>query len=268
MTAGNSMAASLIQKRELNANSGVPLYYQLMVIIKRYVMSGTLKPGDLLPTEMQLCRELGISRTTVRQAFSALEAEGLVVRHQGKGTFVSEPKYKRSLNTLYSFSAEMKKLGYDPQSQTLSFEIVLPPEDIKRQLKLQDGENTYKLVRLRKAGGEPLMLETVYVPVRLCPDLTKEYLDYHSLYEKLGEATGHRPVMATETYEAAILDKNEAEILGSKAGNCAFFVQRISKNEAGDLFEVAIMLVRGDRCKYEVELKRDNVSFLSRFDED
>ena len=68
-----------------------------------------------------------------------------------------------------------------------------------------------------------------------------------------------------ESYEATVIDKNEAELLHTRPGSGAFFVQRISENEAGDIFELALILVRGDRCRYEIELEPDNVSVQRKF---
>lgn len=69
---------------ELDYYSQTPLYQQLITIIKRSIDSGTLKEGDMLPAEMELCEKFGISRSTVRQAFSGLEQEGIISRFRGK----------------------------------------------------------------------------------------------------------------------------------------------------------------------------------------
>lgn len=262
------MADQLIYGNELHNDSGVPLYYQLVMIFKRYISSGTLKPGDLMPSELELCNKLSISRTTVRQAFAALEAEGLVVRQRGKGTFVSEPKLKRKLNTLYSFTDEMQHLGFTSESETLGFEVIQPTKDLVNRLQLTKEEPIYKIVRLRRVNGEPLMLETVFVPMHICPSLTRSNLNNNSLYQTIHEHTGLKPASASETYEATVIDKNEASLLNTRAGSGAFFVQRVSKNETGEIFELALLLVRGDRCKYEVDLKHDNVSFLRKLDDE
>ena len=87
-----SSSNNLILNAKLSLDSDVPLYNQLVAIIKRHISAGILVPGDLLPSESELCKALSISRSTVRQAIGALESEGLVVRRQGKGTFVAEPK--------------------------------------------------------------------------------------------------------------------------------------------------------------------------------
>ena len=75
----------------LSMDSDIPLYSQLVGIIKQNISSGKLGVGDLLPSESELCRAMGISRNTVRQAIGELEEEGLVVRKRGKGTFVADP---------------------------------------------------------------------------------------------------------------------------------------------------------------------------------
>ena len=84
------MEHNAILDSKLSLSSNIPLYAQLVGIIKREISSGALKIGDLLPSEAELCRALDISRNTARQAIGELEDEGLVVRKRGKGTFVVE----------------------------------------------------------------------------------------------------------------------------------------------------------------------------------
>ena len=79
-----------ILTNRLSMDSNIPLYSQLVGIIKQSISSGELGVGDLLPSEAELCRAMNISRNTVRQAIGELEEEGLVVRKRGKGTFVAD----------------------------------------------------------------------------------------------------------------------------------------------------------------------------------
>ena len=255
-----------IMDSELDYYSQTPLYQQLITIIKRSIDSGTLKEGDMLPAEMELCERYGVSRSTVRQAFSALEQEGIIARYRGKGTFVTSPKLKRTLKNLYSFSAEMTMLGLESSSELLTFETIRATGDLTERMKLREGEDVFKFVRLRRANGEPLMLETDFVPVRLCPQLSKEVLRDKPLYNTLEKESGLKPARAVESYDVTTIDANEAELLNTRTGSSAFFVQRISEDAEGVVFEMAIMLVRGDRCRYEVELKGENISFLRKID--
>ena len=109
------MEPNAILSESLSLSSDIPLYAQLVGIIKRSISSGALAIGDLLPSEAELCRALNVSRNTVRQAIGELEDEGLVVRKRGKGTFVADPNTNRR-GVRYSFTTEVSSLGKTPLS--------------------------------------------------------------------------------------------------------------------------------------------------------
>jgi GntR family transcriptional regulator len=92
---------------ELTTDGNIPLYFQLVGIIKRYVSAGILAPGDMLPSESELCKGLNISRSTVRRPSGAWRKKVLVIRKQGRGTFVAEPKMRRRNENVYSFTSEV-----------------------------------------------------------------------------------------------------------------------------------------------------------------
>ena len=118
-----------VLKNPLSLDSEIPLYSQLMGIIKRSITSGALKVGDLLPSEAELCRAYDISRNTVRQAIGALEEEGFVVRKRGKGTFVTDPNTRRK-GVQYSFTTEISQLGKTPSSTLVDFAVITPSPKI------------------------------------------------------------------------------------------------------------------------------------------
>ena len=88
------MEPNAILSESLSLSSDIPLYAQLVGIIKRSISSGALAIGDLLPSEAELCRALNVSRNTVRQAIGELEDEGLVVRQAGQGYFCGRPQHQ------------------------------------------------------------------------------------------------------------------------------------------------------------------------------
>ena len=135
-----------------------PVYLQLSNYFSARISSGELKEGDALPTENALCKILGISRSTVRQAFQVLEDEGVIVRKKRVGTRVCKPKLKRSISNLYNFTTEMFALGLAPSSKVLSFTTVHPPVKIAQTLHLAPGESAFRIERLRMADGEPLLM--------------------------------------------------------------------------------------------------------------
>lgn len=248
-------------------DNSIPLYNQLAEIIKRSITVGTLKSGDLLPSEAEIIEAYKISRSTVRQALGVLETEGLISRRRGIGTFVTTPKLKRRLNNLYSFSSEMKQIGLVPHSRVISFEKIKPTLSIYNKLNMKDeNELLFKVTRVRMADSEPLLLETTIIPVRICPFLKEEMLVKDSLYRILIEMAGINPHYAVESYEPVIFKKREADFLNCKSGMCGYSVERTSYLYTGEVFEYTQSFVRGDRCRFEVELYNSSVNFSRRFE--
>jgi GntR family transcriptional regulator len=237
-----------------------PVYLQLSNYFSERISAGELREGDALPTETALCRVLGISRSTVRQAFSMLEDEGVIVRKKRVGTRVCKPKLKRNINNLYNFTTEMHLFGLTPSSKVISFTTVHPPARIAETLNLKAADTAFRIERLRLANNEPLLLETAYIPTRVCPTLSRDQLN-DSLYATILECTGSSPQEATEVYEAVTLNKREAQLLNVHAGDAAFRTLRVSKNTAGEIFEYCVELARGDRNKFQIVLKNSGIHY-------
>ena len=173
------MEQNPILTNQLSLNSDIPLYSQLVGIIKRSISSGTLNVGDLLPSEAELCRALDVSRNTVRQAIGELEEEGLVVRKRGKGTFVADPNTNRR-GVRYSFTTEISSLGKVPSSTLVDFAVITPSREVCEKMELHEGTSVYCFTRVRNVDGEPLILETSYYPKYIYPNLTRELVQTHS----------------------------------------------------------------------------------------
>ena len=250
----------------LSMDSDIPLYSQLVSIVKRNITAGTLAAGELLPSEAELCKTFNVSRSTVRQAIGSLEAEGLVVRKQGRGTFVAEPKMRRKTENVYSFTSEISSMGMTPSSKLMEFEVLAPTPDIIKVLELNtEDSNVYRFTRIRNVDGEPLILETSFYPQYIYPKLTRELLRTHSFYSLLYEV-GIAPASAVDSYEAVVLGREEAEMLGAKPGSCAFSVQRRTRTETGMIYEYTQSLIRADRVKLDDFLHKDGVSFTRSVD--
>lgn len=251
------MGVEALLNNKLSSLSSKPLYIQLIARIKELIISEDLVIGDLLPSEPELCEKLNISRSTVRQSLASLESEGYIVRRRGKGTYVSKPKVKRVLSRLCSFTKHMDELGMTCASKVLEM-TVLSSKDVSGFFGVP--EDIYKIVRLRQMDGQPFMIDTVYVPVKMVPKLTKKDLADKSLYDVIEEKTGTVPAHAHESYEVVKLRSNEVKLLMATS-ETAFLVKRISKLASGELFEISSMLIRGDRCRLEAILESDNIAF-------
>ena len=249
---------------KLSLNSDIPLYTQLVGIIKRHISSGALAVGDLLPSEAELCRHLDISRNTVRQAIGELEDEGLVVRKRGKGTFVADPHTNRR-GVRYSFTTEVSSMGKVPSSTLVDFDVITPTPAICQKMELKEGTSVYCFTRIRNVDGQPLILETSYYPQYIFPTLTREMVQTHSFYSLLYHV-GVNPFSADDCYETVMLDTRQAELLGVEAGSCAFYHQRRTKTEDGRIYEYTRSYIRGDRVRLDVHMQKSGMTFVRTID--
>ena len=248
----------------LSLDSDIPLYAQLVGIIKRNISTGVLAVGALLPSEAELCRCLNISRNTVRQAIGELEDEGLVVRKRGRGTFVADPATNRR-GVRYSFTTEVSSLGKIPSSTLVDFAVETPSGVVCEKMELREGTPVYCFTRVRNVDGEPLILETSYYPQYIYPNLTRELLETHSFYSLLYHV-GVIPFSASDTYEAVVLSPHEAQLLHCAPGSAAFFHQRRTTTENGHIYEYTTSYMRADRVKLDVRFQKGSTSFMRTVD--
>jgi GntR family transcriptional regulator len=210
--------------------------------------------GNAIPSERQLSQDLGVSRLTVRAAIDELAREGHLVRRRGSGTFVSEPKIAQEL-TMTSFSEEMRRRGMRPGSQTLALDVKLAGAYLGRCLHVSPSERIVVAERLRLADGESMAIETLHVPERLVPGLTRADFDETSFYDLLAERYGIEIVGGVQTIEPTVTNEEESEILGVPLHSPAFQFERTTRSAAG-IVEFVRSIYRGDRYRLVTELSR------------
>lgn len=248
----------------LSEENELPLYLQLLALLKHQINTGLLKPGDLIPSEAQLCAQHNLSRTTVRLALNRLTEENLIIRRRGKGSFVANRKLHRSLNHLYSFSEDMLAIGLDPSSRVIEKSVVTASPDEATALNLPTDElRILRLVRLRLANQEPLLFETARLPLYLCRGIEHEDFTGQSLYQILKSKYRFSLHRAVETYEAIRMPKEAAALLNTRPGDPSFQIRRIAQLQDGTAFELTDSIARGDKCVFKVELQaeKNRVSF-------
>lgn len=258
------MNTNPILNSRLSLNSDIPLYAQLVGIIKRCISTGALPVGSLIPSEAELCQALSVSRNTVRQAIGELEDEGLVVRKRGRGTFVTDPSATHR-GVRYSFTTEVSSLGKVPSSTLVDFSISVAPLDVCARMELRPETPVYCFTRVRNVDGEPLILETSYYPRYIYPNLTRDMVETHSFYSLLYHV-GITPFSAEEQYEAVILGHHQAQLLGVPEGSCAFYHQRLTRTEDGRIYEYTCSYIRSDRVKLDVKMQKSGMSFVRTID--
>lgn len=171
----------------LDTKSSIPLYLQLKEIIKAKIDANEYPKGSQLPTEVELSDMYNISRITVRKAISSLCDDGLLVKKQGKGTFIQAGQLVRSkMDHLLSFTKACNNSGMIPGTEVLEKEIVSLDKKTAEIFNLETGIKMVKVVRLRLADQVPIMYEVNYYPQDRYAFLMDEPLD-GSMYEMLKE---------------------------------------------------------------------------------
>jgi GntR family transcriptional regulator len=213
----------------------------------------TLSPGEPLPAERELARELGVARMTLRRAIDSLVADSRLIRRQGSGTFVAAAKVSQGLSAT-SFSADMRARGLRPGSHTLVSRTTTAGVVLSSLLGVPHNANVLHVRRLRTADDIPMALEDLHVPLDVAPGLTGADLENQSFYELLANRWNCSIVSGTQTVEPCLVNAEDAEALDVPVGAPAFLFERTSRTSDGRVAEFVRSVYRGDRYRIVVDL--------------
>ncbi len=191
-----------------------------------------------------------MSRATVRQSLRTLIAEGKIEAVRGKGTFVAD----RSVTIgqrIASFSEDMRARGLEPSAQLLEAAEIAPPRRVQTALRLDDGDQVYRIRRLRLADGLPMCLEVVFLRARLYPWLLESNLT-GSLYETLSRRHHVSVASADQRVTATLLDPEESRLLAVTPPAPALLVKRVGFDAERNPVEYGESKYRSDR--YDVRI--------------
>ena len=207
-----------------------PLYQQIKVLILQSLQGGEWKPGDVIPSEMDLAARFRVSQGTVRKAIDELAAENLVVRRQGKGTFVAthaeqqvQYRFLRLLPDTGDASSEGPR-----QRHFIECKRLRAPADIARALGLRSGDAVLHVRRVLSFQQVPTILEDLWLPAAPFKGLTAERLGSYRgpMYALFETEFGVRMVRAEEKIRALAASEPACELLKVKAGEPLLSVER------------------------------------------
>jgi GntR family transcriptional regulator len=206
-----------------------PLYQQIKALLVQGLQNGEWSPGQAIPSEMELAARFKVSQGTVRKAIDELAAENMLVRRQGKGTFVATHAEPR---TQYRFLRLTPDHGGPPELQRLLLACrrMRAPVDVARALALKGGEAAVQIQRLLLAGAQPVVLDDIWLPGTLFKGLTAEKLqDWRGPMYRLFEAEfAVHMIRAEEKIRAVAAPADEAALLKLPAGTPLLLVERLS----------------------------------------
>lgn len=207
-----------------------PLYQQIKALIMRGLQAGEWKPGEAIPSELDLAARFRVSQGTVRKAIDELAADNLLVRRQGKGTFVATHSEEKIQYRFLRLQPEGGGESVPMQRQFLDCRRIPAPADVARALALRAGEMTVEIRRTLSQNGQPIVLDDIWLPAHLFKGLTAQRMgDYRGpLYGLFESEFGVRMIRAEERIRAVAADDEVAGLLGVAAGFPLLSVERLS----------------------------------------
>jgi GntR family transcriptional regulator len=206
-----------------------PLYEQIRILLTQSLVAGEWKPGEAIPPEHELAARFRVSQGTVRKAIDELAAESILVRRQGKGTFVashSEPAWQ------YRFLRVMPDSGekVHPANRFLEVRRGKADSAMARALEIKVGTPTVMVRRLLLFQGRPLILDEMVLAAAQVPGLTLARVDSYrgSMYSFYESVYGLRMIRAEERLRAVAADPASASLLAVAPGTALLCVDRIA----------------------------------------
>ncbi|WP_439668077.1 Transcriptional regulator, GntR family [Cupriavidus necator] len=232
-----------------------PLYQQIKALITRSLQSGEWKPGEMIPSEMELASRYKVSQGTVRKAIDELAAENLVARRQGKGTFVTthhEDVVKFRFLRLVPDEGE----PHYGASRVLECKRLRAPAEIARLLDIRTGDSVVQIRRVLNFSGESTVLDEIWLLGANFKGLTAEKLTEWKgpMYALFEAEFGTRMIRASEKIRAVPADETAAELLSVPVGSPLLSVERVSYTYGDRPVEVRRGLYVTTRHYYQNDL--------------
>ena len=232
-----------------------PLYQQIKSLIMQSLQSGEWKAGELIPSEVELAYRFKVSQGTVRKAIDELSAENLVVRRQGKGTFVAT---HHEVRAQFRFLRLMPDEGEarQPENRIIEVKRMRGPAEVTRLLDMKAGDSVVFIKRVQYFDEVPTILEEIWLPGAIFKGLTIERLvEYKGPMYGLFEAEfGTQMIHASEKLRAVSADAAAAALLGIEPGMSLLSVDRVSFTYGEKPVEVRRALYLTSHHHYQNEL--------------
>jgi len=218
--------------------------------IECLILERDLKPGDRLPSERELCEIWNCNRMTFRAAVKRLVSEGKIVTVPATGNFVAPEKLERYLQDLTSFSDFVMQKGHRIDNRLVSSCTMPATPRIAESLKIPIESDVFELSRLRIVDGDPILLETAYLPCVRFDGIQKYDFERLSLYSVLERKYCVVFGSGTEEISITYADSNEAELLQVEEGGALFYLKGLTWDENKEPVEMIKSVSRTDRLSF------------------
>ena len=235
-----------------------PLYQQIKSLILQSLQAGEWKPSESIPSEMDLALRYRVSQGTVRKAIDELASGHLLIRKQGKGTFVATHAEHQVQYRFLKLVADQGDLNTEgpAQREIVDCKRLRASADIARALALRSGDTVLQVRRVLSFANVPTILEDLWLPGTPFKGLTAERLaEYHGpMYALFETEFGVRMVRAEEKIRAVLPDKSQRELLQLPPNTPLLSVERIAYTYKDTPMELRRGLYRTDKHHYHNDL--------------
>ena len=238
----------------LNHGSPIPLRAQVETLLRQMVLQPEYQKGGLLPDELALAAQLGVSRGTIRSGISKLVFEGVLERKAGVGTRVSNRNLESGISAWRSFTREMASKGITVENFRLDYRLVKAGIDAIRTLHLDEGTPIWRLERVRGWEGKPVLHSTSWFHPRI--GLKGNEDTSKPVYEMIEGATGVRPSSAREEFSAVAADTKLARLLDVRRGTSLLLRRHTVFDQGSRPFEYAEVHYVSSRFALSLEMRR------------
>jgi GntR family transcriptional regulator len=232
----------------LHRSSPVAMHRQLAQHLRDAITTGVYKQGDRIATEQELSLKFGVSRITARQAVIQLVSESLLVRRQGKGTFVTARPVKHDLVELHGFFDELVARGVNPEIQLLEFSKQAAPARVSEKLQSDNKQVTY-WKRLYCRNGEPFAVAWVYLAPQLV-GVTRALAEKHTSYHIIESLRQLKIAHADISIRAQLSDAKTRKLLRMPPGTPLIALERVSYLADNTPIEYALYCAHADSYEY------------------
>ena len=248
------LAAPHTENVIVDRDSALPLWAQVLADLRRRLAQGEFRSH--FPGDQQLKEQYGVSRHTAREAVRRLQAEGVVERGRGRGTFVRERMIEQPLGAFYSLFRSVEAQGFVQRSIVRHLEE-RRDEQAAKVLGCAPGEPLVYLERLRLADGEPVVLDCSWLPAALARPLLQVNFTRTALYRELHVRCGVRANAGWERLRPVLPTREQRDLLGLPARTPALAIERLTVRDTTPV-EWRHGLVRADRFSYVARWSAQN----------
>lgn len=203
-----------------------PLYARIRDRLVERLVSGKWRSGMLIPSEMELARQLGVSQGTVRKALDVMTSENLLVRRQGRGTYVAVPAEGPQQFQFFRLRPDDGERVL-PESQVVDRRTAMATRREAEMLAVDAGSRLWIIERVRFLGDKPLLVETIVLPAARFPEFDALEELPNNVYGLYAERWGVTIAAASEKLKAVAAEKNDASLLGCDLGDPLIQIERI-----------------------------------------